>query len=489
MELRDYVRILRARWRVIAACVLIAVCGSSAVSVTSTPIYESRTTVFVSINSGSTANGANRESAHDSALYSQQRAKSYLEVVRSTPVAQGVIDQLDLDMTAARLASQVSADVPPDTVLMRLSVSDPSPQRAQRIADALVEQLDQAVGRLEATGGNTTANVKVTQIEPATKPTSPVSPRPLFNLATGLLVGLLIGFALAVLLETLDTRIDSVEALQAIAELPTLGVISRDPEVTRNPLIVHAKSRSGRAEAFRQLRTSLQFVDVDRPPSCIVVTSAMEGEGKSVTAVNLAITLAQQGVRVCLIDADLRRPKVAEYLGIEGAWGLTDALIGRIELGDALRPWGDNSNFTVLTAGALPPNPSELLGSQMMKALLLELTTRATVIIDTPPLLPVTDAAVVAGQADGVVLVVSARRVRREQVRQAVHTLETVGVRILGTVLNLAPVKGPDAYRYGDNYGSEGRRRAGIKRKARRFGVRQPFAPVAPMETRRPADR
>jgi capsular exopolysaccharide synthesis family protein len=179
----------------------------------------------------------------------------------------------------------------------------------------------------------------------------------------------------------------------------------------------------------------------------------LPGEGKSTTATNLAIAIAQAGGSVCLVDADLRRPMIGEYLGLEAEIGLTTVLIGSAVLDDVLQPWGGD-NLYVITSGRVPPNPSELLGSEAMSEVIQRLEQSFdTVIIDAPPLLPVTDAAVLSSHVSGVVVVVGCKRVRQHELEKALSALNLVGSRTLGVVLNLLPAKGPDAYTYG-YYGS-----------------------------------
>ncbi|MCA1721071.1 MAG: CpsD/CapB family tyrosine-protein kinase [Actinobacteria bacterium] len=214
------------------------------------------------------------------------------------------------------------------------------------------------------------------------------------------------------------------------------------------------KPRAARAEAFRQLRTNLQFLEVDEPVRSFVITSSVPKEGKSTTACNLAITLAQAGVRTLLIEGDLRRPRIADYLGLEGAIGVTNVLIGQVPLQDALQPWG-NGTLSVLASGPLPPNPSELLASRGMHELLAEVEKSFDmVIIDAPPLLPVTDAAILSTMTGGALLGVRCRSTKRDQLRRAADALEAVDARVLGAVLNMVPRRGPDAYySYGYGYG------------------------------------
>jgi succinoglycan biosynthesis transport protein ExoP len=218
---------------------------------------------------------------------------------------------------------------------------------------------------------------------------------------------------------------------------------------------VQVSPQSPRAEAFRQLRTNLQFVEVTDNGRTFVVTSSVPGEGKSTTSANLAITLAEAGSKVLLIDGDLRRPKVAEYMGIEGAVGLTDHLIGHAELDDVVQPWG-GGNLEVLPAGQVPPNPSELLGSKAMIKLLADLDKKYdTVIIDAPPLLPVTDAAILAKLVSGgAIMVIGSDKITKNQLGAAITNLDTVGGRLVGIIMNLLPAKGANAYGYYSYYGA-----------------------------------
>jgi capsular exopolysaccharide synthesis family protein len=240
--------------------------------------------------------------------------------------------------------------------------------------------------------------------------------------------------------------------VEQVTDVPILGGIVFDPKAKERPLIVHVDPRSPRAESFRTLRTNLQFLDVGRTDRSFVVTSSIESEGKSTTGANLAIALADAGSRVLLVDADLRRPKVADYMGLEGAVGLTDVLIGRAELKDVIQQWGRGKLF-VLPAGKIPPNPSELLGSARMTHFIGEFNrTFDVVIFDSPPLLPVTDAAILAKNVGGAIIIVAAGRTHKNQLKGAVASLNNVGAPISGLVLTMLPTKGPDAYGYG-HYG------------------------------------
>ena len=316
------------------------------------------------------------------------------------------------------------------------------------------------VSNLEKPEGGGTSPVRVSVVKQANVPTAPVSPRTKLNIALGLLVGLAVGVGGAVLRESLDTG-QGPEDLHDSFGIPSLGVVAYDPEATNKPLVVQTDPMPSRAEAFRQLRTNLQFANIDGNSRCLVVTSAVPGEGKSTSACNLAITMAQAGLRVLLVEADLRRSAVADYLGVEDAVGITSVLIGQADLDDAIQDWGGGL-MHVLPGGPMPPNPSELLGSQAMADLLgAARTMYDVVLIDAPPLLPVTDAAVVSTAADGAILVVRHGKTKREQVKRALESLAAVDSRVLGAVLNMAPMKGREAYYYGYGYRYDGARQGG----------------------------
>ena len=257
-----------------------------------------------------------------------------------------------------------------------------------------------------------------------------------------------------------------------------IGGIVFDPDAPKHPLIVHVDPHSPMAEAYRQLRTNLRFIDVTSESRSIVFTSAVPHEGKSSVAANLAITLAAAGSRTVLVEADLRQPMVAQYLGLEGAVGLTSVLIGSARLDDVVQSWGRPPGLDVLACGPIPPNPSELLGSMGMVNLIRELENRYEhVIIDSPPLLPVTDAAVLSKLTRGAVLVVGAGQVDRDQVSKALDALGAVGAPVLGIVMNRIPSRSLDSYSYygyGYGYGSSGEvRRTPVRAATRNERPRQ----------------
>ncbi len=455
MDLRDYIRILRKNWIPMLAFVIAGLAGGAASVLLSTPSYEARTQLYVSVR---TDTGAATGDLVQGTTFARQMVTSYVDIIDTDIVLRPVIDELRLDTTASELAKKVSASAPLNTVLVDVAVTDVDPRRAARIADAVSESFADVVQtRLEKPSApDAQSPVQITAVQPAVVPKQPTSPNVSRTVLLGALIGLGLGLAAAALRTMLDTRIHALQDVTRLTRKPLLGGIAHDPDAAKRPLIVHVDPRSPRAESFRTLRTNLQFLHVDDGPRTFVISSAGPGEGKSTTTANLAIALAETGARVALVDGDLRLPRVAEYLGIEGGAGLTDVLIGRVELDDVLQKWGSHQLF-VLPAGAIPPNPSELLGSHAMDSTLEALSTRFDyVLVDSPPLLLVTDAAVLGRKTRGVIVVAAAGKTRTHEFEGAVRTLDTAGTPMLGVVVTMLPTKGPDSYGYGRYaYGSE----------------------------------
>lgn len=380
--------------------------------------------------------------------FSQARVQSYVTIAASPVVLQPAIDSLGLTESPDELAKRVKATSQVNTVLINIAVSDASPVQSAAIAQAVANSLVKAVDSLEKPKEGGLSPVGLSVIRPATAPTVQSAPNTKLNLLVGLLAGLGLGVGGAIVRTSLDNRIRGEVDLRKVTEVPILGGISFDPAAESMPLITQAAPQSQRSESFRQLRTNLEFANVSGTSRTVLVTSSLPGEGKSTTATNLAIAIAQAGRSVCLVDADLRRPMVNEYLGLDRNAGLTNALIREADVNDLLQPWGPDSLF-VLTSGRIPPNPSELLGSADMQGLIVRLEEAFdSVIIDAPPLLPVTDAAVLSQFVGGVVVVVGSHKVRQQDLLKSLGALGMVGSKVLGVVLNRLPLKGPDAYAY-----------------------------------------
>lgn len=444
MDLRDYLRIFQRNWIWLTSLTLVGLLLAGVGSVLTTPTYTAETQLFVAIqNSGSV------QELQQGNTFSQARVQSYVKTVDSPAVLQPAIDSLGLATSSEDLAKRVKASTDANTVLITITASDSSPAMAAAIAQGVGDSLIRAVDRLESPKSGGASPVSLSIIKPAAAPKSPSAPNTRNNLIIGTLLGLALGVGFVLLRTALDNKIRSEVDLRKVSDAPLLGGIAYDSEAVTRPLLTQTSPQSPRAEAYRRLRTNLQFTNVARTAKTVLVTSSLPGEGKSTTATNLAISLAETGQNVCLIDADLRRPMVGEYLGLETNAGLTTALVGELDVNDLFQQWGDEGLY-VLTSGRIPPNPSELLGSEAMR-LLIERLEQAfdTVIIDAPPLLPVTDAAVLSQHVGGVVLVVGSQILRVQDFQKSLDALSLVGASLLGLVMNRIPAKGPDSYSYG----------------------------------------
>ncbi|WP_417510422.1 polysaccharide biosynthesis tyrosine autokinase [Microbacterium sp.] len=453
MELRDYIRILHKNWIVVVALLLVGLAGGAGYAFMQAPKYQASTQLYVSVRTEGAATG----DLVQGTTFARQMVTSYVDVIGTALVLDPVIDELRLDDTSASLASRISASTPLNTVLISITATDQDPLLAAEIADQVAVSFANVVQNdLERPDNAEGASpVQITITDPAAVPTKPSSPNVPLLIALGSLLGLAVGIGFAVLRTVLDTRIHTLHDLEQISDRPMLGGIPHDPDAQKRPLIVHADPRSPRSEAFRTLRTNLQFLDVDSDSRTFVVSSAGPGEGKSTTTANLAIALAETGARVALVDGDLRLPRVADYMAIEGGVGLTNVLIGQMDVADALQKWGKNDLY-VLPSGPIPPNPSELLGSTAMDKVLKPLEEYFDyILIDAPPLLLVTDAAVVGKKTRGVILIAASGKTKKPELSSAIRTLETAGVNLLGLVVSMLPTKGPDSYGYGAyTYGS-----------------------------------
>ena len=461
MELSDYVHVLRKNWLVLIVLTLLGGAAMVGYTLTRTPTYESSSTVFVSTQAGNTA-----AELQQGSTFTQARINTYVGLVSTPIVLDRVIDSLALNVTAESLADHIKVTATPNSTLITVTVSDPDATQAAQVANAIATSLSAAVPQLEPEANDGSSPVRLSLVSQAQPAVAPSSPNTALNVSLGLLVGLALAICIAVLRTSLDNRIRTPHDAEVITGAPGIGAIAYDTKARERPLIVHADPTSQRAESFRALRTNLQFLDM-AGRSSFVITSSIPSEGKTTTTINLAIALADAGKRVALLDTDLRKPKVAEYLGIEGGAGLTDVLIGRAHIRDVMLPWGGRSLY-VLPAGKIPPNPSELLGSTQMGTLLDALERDFDVVLcDGPPLLPVTDAAILSRLTSGALMVVAAGKTTKHQLAGATDALNNVGAKLAGFVMSMVPTRGPDSYYaaygygYGYSYAEDSEKRSG----------------------------
>lgn len=447
MELQDYMRIFRQRWLAIVLCTVLGGLLAYGWTLTQPKIYTANGSAIVS-----TGASASIGDALVGDNFAKSRVKSYLEIAKSRQVAQFAIDQLGIADSPDALVGRVTVSNPLDTAVLRVAANGSTPEEARDLVEAWIDGMVQVLSDLENSGGGAAGEsiVQLQSVDTAVTPTSPSSPNVRLAVALGLLLGFAIGVAYALIRAAVDRRLRSAEAVEREFDIAVLGTIPFDEDIAKRGVAAAARDFHT-SEGVRQLRTNLQFMDVDNPPRIIVVTSSLPGDGKSTVSIKLAEAIAESGQKVILVDADLRRPSLAEYLGLIPGVGLTDVLVGRAQLDDVLQQWGPTGRLFVLGAGPVPPNPSELLGSGTMRNLLHGMDPGAIVLVDTPPLVPVTDAAILTARTDGALIVVRSGKTTIDLLDKSLQNLERVKGRALGVILDGVSRKGDGKY-YGREY-------------------------------------
>ncbi len=507
LDLRGYLRVISRRKWIIVLTTFIVAATAGGVSLLQTPVYEGRADLLLQARSTETLFDPNTGARTDPA----RALDTEIQVLKSRPVRDLVVNRIgdvpdpmasavgqtdvfavkaqstdperaalvantyaaayidfrrtqavnDLLSAAAQiqdkidaLQKQIDAIGPPDTTKTGSTVADTAIQQRNSLIQQQVlfqQKLDQTqVGAALKTGG-------AQLVTPALVPESPVSPKPARNGVLGVLVGLMLGTGLAFLFEFLDDSIKSKDDLErATPGATVVGLIPAQgnwKDTGATFVVSVSESKSPAAEAYRSLRTSVQFMGLDRKIRVIQITSPSQAEGKSTTIANLAVALASAGQRVVIVDADLRRPRIHHFFGLDNTFGLTSVLVGDVSLADAMQPAPGLPRIHVLASGPIPPNPSELLAANRTAELLKTLAQHADVVlIDCPPVLPVTDATVLAPRCDATLLVVRAGRTHQGQLRRAAEVLAHVSAPVAGIVLNGLTSESGYGYSYG--YGS-----------------------------------
>jgi polysaccharide biosynthesis transport protein len=427
LDAASYLRGLLRSWWLILLVLAAGGVGGYIVYDRATPEYSADVTFIIASNSPD----ADEVSAR---TLTELRATTTAKVAPTEPVLAQAAEKAgrsdDLGGVTVTASSSES--------FVYVAVRGPNPETVRDIAAAYPDIIMNATDKLAGESGTP---FKLNTVAKPLLPTDPVSPILSRDVGFGLAVGLILGLAMAVLRETLNRTVRDTEELRELAGVPLLAIVPKDLPNQLLPSDTHP--RSARAEAYRQARTTLLSVS-DHRPLIVAVTSATLGEGKTSVAANLSIALSRAGHRVALVDADLRRPRVADFMGISAAPGLTDVLIGGVTLKDAL-VLRDEGRLGVLPAGSIPTNPSEALGSPAMVDVLRDLSDEFEfIIVDTPPVVPVTDALVLAPWMDGIVLVARLGETTPDRIRRALAALDRVHAQVFGIVANQAG-KGSDA--------------------------------------------
>lgn len=504
MEIKQYIIPLRKWWWLIIAAALVASVSSYLMVQRQPPLYQTRTALvmgqaindpnpngsgiyFISTLLGTYADIANREPVKQAtmdALGLTWLPEYEVKVLSNTPLLEiSVVDTNPERATAVanELANQLVLASPASTEQdeyerqafinqqldnLEVQIQETTDEleikqaelgelfSARQIADMQtdIDALDSKLNTLQnnyavlLSNTNEGALNSLSVIEPAALPQRPINSNKIMTIVAAGIIGIILATSAAYLLEYLDNSIKTPEDISRELNLPVIGYIGDIPSAEERGLVVVDSPRAPIAEAFRSLRTNLEFAGVDKPLKTILVTSPGPGEGKTTVSTNLAAVISQGNKRVALIDADLRRPSIHKRLGISNRRGLSDIFRGQLDIRDVIRPW--RNSFAVITSGSLPPNPAELLGSAKMSEMLSELEKFTDmVVLDSPPFL-VTDAPVLAAKADGVILVIRPGRTPVDAAKAMMEQLDRVGARVVGVVLNRVPRSGSYYYSY-----------------------------------------
>lgn len=459
VTIEDFLRMLLRHALLLILGVLVGAAAGFGYSYMEPEVYSANALGYVSSSGQVDPDGNPVAQATGNMQFQYSKAQTYLPLFGTRAVGERIVDQLGMDASPDAVAGSLTTSLDPNAPIITVTATAGTPQEASDIANAAVQAAAAEAKELE-TGGNANvdASVALVPYQTALTPGAPISPDRKKFLAFGAAAGLLVALGLAWLRDRNDSRLRQLSDVPLEQIPPLLGSLPELKELHRSsaesPL---PEPRSFQArEALRKLRTNLRFVDVDKPPRAIVVTSSMPGEGKSTVAANLARVMARAGYRTLLIDADLRRPVVAASFEIDGRVGLSQLLAGTVRLDDVVTTL-PKSRLSLLPAGQIPPNPSELLGSRRMHELIKELSRTYFVILDAPPVLAVTDAQLLSSHTDGALVVAIPGRSRIQGVTAAIQAIRGVNASVYGVVMNRVKSGRLNRLAYGDvEYGTYG---------------------------------
>ncbi|HCS72264.1 MAG TPA: hypothetical protein DIW17_00100 [Clostridiales bacterium] len=470
LDIRDIIHIIRKHFWIIVLTILLFASASGIISVFFLDdVYASSTTLIVSKqNQNSNVNEIQLSDVN----LSRNLVDTYSVIIKSNRVLENVVSDLGLNISVNELKSKINVSAEGNTEILRITVEDLIPEQARDIADSTAEVFISEVNKLL-----NMENVQV--IDTARVSQIPIRPTTVRNCIIAAFLGLMVGLGIIFLIEYLDNTIKTQEDAEEFLKLPVIGRIpnfdtkkSKKKSADRSPrLATGAATRAPVTEAYKTLRTNIQFSNVDNNLKVLMVTSTSKDEGKSSTAANLAVSIAQSNKKVLLIDCDLRSSIVHRIFHLLNEKGLTNILVGEAEPSSIVNS-GGISNLHIISAGPKPPNPSELLGSTRMQAFLQQAAEiYDMIILDAPPIMPVSDALVLSKYTDGVVYVVGYGDIAREMVIRAKTDLEKVGAKILGSVINDIPLDtlvgyGSYYYYYGSDSDGKGKKSRNKKRRA-----------------------
>lgn len=447
LEIQEFLRILLRRWPWLIIPPMVFAVAVGAYSVTQPKVYAAKASSYFSFQGGRSASDLNQ-----GANYTLLQLASFASLATQPLVLDTVIRDLGLDTSSTDLAKQIEVTASSDTVILDIRVQAATPEEAALIANKVNTVLGEKAREIspesiDATTGVRSPTIEATVVSEALPPTDAAGPQTVRNTLIAFFAGLILGLLLAIARDKLDNRVLDADDLPE--GLTTLGIVPVTRRASEPAAWTIGEAEAQLPLAFGRIHANLRFASVDAPVRSLLVTSAVPGEGKSTVSVGLALALAESGARTLLIDADLRRPKIGQYLDLESSVGLADVLIGSVPFADIVQEWGTRG-LRVLPAGTTPPNPKLLLDSHAMSSFLDEVTDAFdVVVIDSPPLLAVVDPLTLTDKADAVLLVAGRGRLRKRQLRDAVASLSAAKANLIGVVMNRMPLPRDRSETYG----------------------------------------
>ena len=457
INLRMVLKLLRHNLPLVLSTTLVGLVSLVTLSFMSTPQYSSGVQLFVS----TPANALDLSSLSQGSTFSQQRVKSYADIINGPLTLIPVIKKLNLQMTAHELSQHISAKATESTVLIEVQVSTPDPILSANIANAVGVEFSKTASQLEF--GDSTNGIHVTVVRDAIPSTTPSSPRYTLNMLVGVVLGFIFGLILCFIKYYFNSTVKNVDH---IGDYQLLSAIGFDSEADTNPLITSINKYSARTESFRQLRTAIMHKKGLLPKKSskltgyvVSFTSSVPGEGKTTTCINLALSMVASGERVLFIEADLRRPTANKYfatnLTSKGLSELLNSNRSTSSFYNEIIKLDPKTKLNLVASGKIPPNAGELLISDKFSSFMEYCRSKFDyILIDTPPLLPVSDALAMSRLSDGVVIVVHAGKTRTAQLEGVTSRLESINSEVLGIVLNKIPEDARDYEDYGYRYES-----------------------------------
>lgn len=416
---------LKKKWRAIVIATLVITILISIINLFFLkPKYETVTKIFI----GNDIESSEEKNNNDELQISEKLMNTYVELIKTEDLVEVALQKVGTDKSVENILENIEAEISKDTQIIQIKYMSTDAEEAFSIVKAITEE---AIIKIKAL--NPSANVQV--VREARIPVTPVSPNKIKNILIGFIISLVISVCIILILSYMDNTFKTRDQLEKSIDIPILALIPRSNERKKGKVELQENPTSIVSEAYRSLRTNIQYSSFDKKIKTIVLTSAEPSEGKSTTAANLALAMAQDEKKVIILDCDLRKPSLHKVFGISNDNGLSDVLLEKIDLRSAIQK--QESGVHALTVGTFTPNPAEVIGSQVMESLIYQLKAIYDyIIIDTPPVLPVTDSQILASKVDGAILVVRAEVTKKDNLINAKKSLEKVNANIIGAVMN-----------------------------------------------------